>query len=108
MEFHLFEWISLLPLPHRHIPGSSLLRLLLPVLHVSLWPTMVPSLFCSLPGRVSGRGHYLDVFQRWGAMWGFPGQREEEFWVPGVTWVGGGGWHYTWQWTCLPEAAGGN
>lgn len=48
MKYHLYEWIFLPPLPSHSVPSSPLPHLLLPVFHVSLWPTMVPSLFCSL------------------------------------------------------------
>lgn len=47
MKFHLYEWIFLPPLPSHHVPSSPLPHLL-HVFHVSLWPTMVPSFFCSL------------------------------------------------------------
>lgn len=90
MEFHLYEWISLpFPIPPCRVPGSPLPRLPLPALHVSLWPTMVPSLFCSLRGWArggGGGGGYLGIFQRRGVIWGCPGQRKGESWVPGVTW----------------------
>lgn len=87
MEFHLYKWISLPLLCLHRVSGSPIPCRPLPALHVSLWPTMVPSLFCSL--RVwarGGGGHFLGMFQRRDAIWGCPRQRKAQCHLGGRRW----------------------